>query len=128
MHANFWPDTALIDLVITMHTDNTVLFDRYTERKYSQRKIEENIDCEIVNMIGSENREYFGGMDEDGERTIPEEELTTAVVELQGDTEEDLKDNLRRLVEWVKKWQERRKEWENEEEPERTRVEFDQDP
>lgn len=110
MHANFWPDTFLIDLVVTMHTDNTVLYDRYTERGYSQRKIEENIDCEIMNVIGSENREYYEGLDEDGDRTTADEELTTTLVELRSDAEEDVKANVETLVKWIEKWQKQRKE------------------
>lgn len=124
MHANIWPDTSLIDLVITLHTDNTTLYDRYTTRNYSQRKIDENIDCEIMNVIGAESREYYEGVDEDGERT-GEEEVTTTVVELVSDTEEDLEGNVERLMRWVEKWQGKRKEYVKDNKGEWERVNID---
>lgn len=127
MHADFWPDTSLIDLVVTMRTDNTTLYDRYTERGYSQRKIEENIDCEIMDVIGAGNREYFGGVDEDGDRTVPDSELTTTLLDLRSDADSDMKANIKILVKWVEKWQQQRKEMEAGEMNQWRRVSLDQE-
>lgn len=100
MHANFWPDPELIDLVITIHTDNTILYDRYAARGYNTRKVEENIDCEIMNVIGTENEEYFGPQEEE----IEEEEPTATVVELISNDEKDMKRNVKAVIKWVEKW------------------------
>ena len=126
MHANIWQDTILIDLVITMHTDNTILYDRYTERGYSAKKIEENIDCEIMNVIGDENREYFEGIDEDGDGMIEEEEMTTTLVELKSDSDKDVKSNVKKIGVWIEKWQKYRDDQEEAGVEELRRVNFDE--
>jgi DNA-binding MarR family transcriptional regulator len=47
------------DLVVVLTTDNTILYDRLEKRGYSERKISENIECEIMNVIVEEARESY---------------------------------------------------------------------
>lgn len=102
MHANdFWPQHGLIDLVVTLRTNNTILFDRYKVREYNNKKIEQNIDCEIMNDIGIENKEYYQPENEDASATV---------VELISDDRRDMKRNVDALVEWVGRWQARQNE------------------
>lgn len=43
------------DLCVQLRSEQTaVLFDRLAARKYKQRKIEENIQCEIFNVVGED--------------------------------------------------------------------------
>lgn len=75
-----------------MRADNGVLWDRYKARGYGEEKVQENIDAEIMGAIAEENEECFGGVE-------------GLVVELRGETEEEGKGNLERLVTWVGEWE-----------------------
>ncbi|CAG8792823.1 12093_t:CDS:2 [Cetraspora pellucida] len=77
------------DLVLVLRTDNTILFDRLKDRGYSQKKITENIDSEIFQVILEEARESY-----------PAE----IVVELRSNTIEDMQSNVTRIEEWVEAW------------------------
>ena len=102
MHADFWGDEdeqrrgdyddCPLDLVVTMRANNTVLFDRYKERGYPDRKVQENLDAEIMDSIGDENREALG----DG--------MGMTLVELRGDKSEELEQNVERITQWVRDW------------------------
>lgn len=48
------------DLVIVLKTDNTILYDRLKFRNYNDKKLEENIDCEIMEINTHEALETFG--------------------------------------------------------------------
>ena len=47
------------DLIVVLRADNTVLYDRLSEKGYSQDKISENIQCEIFNVVSEEVHEAF---------------------------------------------------------------------
>lgn len=80
-----------IDLVVVLRCDSTVLYDRLTARKYSAKKIEENMDAEIMQVLLEEARE---GFDED------------IVVELQSSSLDDIDGNVERIQTWIKSWKE----------------------
>ena len=46
----FFPE-RWFDLVIVLRCDNTILFDRLTERNYPEKKIRENVECEIFGTV-----------------------------------------------------------------------------
>lgn len=83
-------DHNFLDLVVTMRCENSVLFNRYKSRGYSEDKVQENLDAEIMNVVGEENREVF-------------DKTGTLVVELRGEEGEG-EENVRRVVEWVACW------------------------
>lgn len=98
MHAAIWPAAAPVDLVVTVRcTDTRLLWDRYQERNYKKEKIEQNIDCEIMGDIEGENREWFG-WDEEGV------EGSAAWAVLESGTEEQMGENVERIVKWVEEW------------------------
>ncbi|RPB21708.1 P-loop containing nucleoside triphosphate hydrolase protein [Terfezia boudieri ATCC MYA-4762] len=78
-----------IDLVVVLRTDNTVLFDRLTERNYDEEKVTENIDAEIMQVILEEARESY-----DAE----------IVIELRSDSAEDVDSNVERIKAWYEAW------------------------
>lgn len=99
MHADFWKDESeggeegeALDLVVTMRAENGVLCRRYEGRGYAEGKIQENLDAEIMDVVGGENRECFG-----------EAGLVT-VVELRGETGEDVERAVEGVVRWVERW------------------------
>ena len=52
-------DFQWFDLVVLLRTNDTVLFDRLKERGYPQKKITENIECEILEVTKEEvERQY----------------------------------------------------------------------
>lgn len=77
------------DLVLVLRTDNTVLFDRLTRRGYSDKKIEENVTAEIMQVCMEEAREAF-----------PD----AAVVALPSNTSADSDSNVQRVEAWVAQW------------------------
>lgn len=78
-----------IDLVIVLRCDSTVLYDRLTARGYKGKKLEENMDSEIMQVLLDEARESY------------KEEI---VVELRSESTEDVEGNLERVEGWVEQW------------------------
>ncbi|KAK3202306.1 hypothetical protein GRF29_161g767091 [Pseudopithomyces chartarum] len=78
-----------IDLVIVLRCDSTVLYDRLTGRGYKDKKLEENMDSEIMQVLLDEARESY------------KEEI---VVELRSDKDDDVEGNVERIEMWVEQW------------------------
>jgi adenylate kinase len=78
-----------IDLVIVLRCDSTVLYDRLTARGYTGKKLEENMDSEIMQVLLDEAREAY------------KEEI---VVELQSEKAEDVEGNVERIERWIENW------------------------
>jgi adenylate kinase len=76
--ADFIPE-EWVNLVVLIRCDNTILYDRLKARGYSDKKIKENIECEIMEVTSEEVREAF-----------PEEKI----VELRGEQVQDMTKNL----------------------------------
>ncbi|KAJ4339528.1 factor activating pos9 [Didymella glomerata] len=78
-----------IDLVVVLRCDSTVLYDRLTARGYKDKKLDENMDSEIMQVLLDEAREAY------------KEEI---VVELRSDNADDVEGNLERIEQWVENW------------------------
>ncbi|ROT40892.1 POS9-activating factor FAP7 [Sodiomyces alkalinus F11] len=78
-----------IDLVIVLRVDSSTLYDRLTERKYSEKKLQENLDSEIMEVLLSEAREAYA------------EEI---VVELTSNTADEVESNVARIESWLEQW------------------------
>jgi adenylate kinase len=78
-----------IDLVLVLRCDSTVLYDRLTARGYKGKKLEENMDSEIMQVLLDEAREAY------------REEI---VVELRSEEVGDVEGNLERVERWVEGW------------------------
>ena len=78
-----------IDLVCVVRCDNKILYDRLKSRNYSEKKLQENLDCEIMEVLLQEARDAY-----DNEQ----------VVELKSEKTEDLDENVERIEQWVKNW------------------------
>jgi adenylate kinase len=79
----------LIDLVVVLRTDTALLHDRLQKRDYRNNKIQENIDCEIMDVILQDARDAY----------IPE-----IVIELPSNTADEMDDNVDRIRGWVENW------------------------
>ncbi|EJT76252.1 hypothetical protein GGTG_06174 [Gaeumannomyces tritici R3-111a-1] len=78
-----------IDLVVVLRVDSTTLYDRLTERKYPEAKLQENLDSEIMEVLLQEARDSY------------DEEI---VVELQSNTTDEMESNVDRVEAWFKQW------------------------
>lgn len=78
-----------VDLVVVLRTNSTKLYDRLQARKYTEPKLQENLDAEIMDVLLDEARESY-----DAE----------IVVELTSDEAEDVEANIERLETWVQNW------------------------
>lgn len=79
----------LIDLVVVLKTDTSTLFERLQKRGYKDNKIQENLDCEIMEVILQDAAGAY----------IPE-----IVIPLGSNTVEDMEENVERISAWVQTW------------------------
>ncbi|KAG6846006.1 hypothetical protein H0H87_011054 [Tephrocybe sp. NHM501043] len=77
------------DLVVVLRCDHTKLWERLEKRGYPLKKIQENNEAEIMQVVLEEARSSY-----------PEE----IVVELSSEGTEDLETNIARIVEWIEIW------------------------
>ena len=47
------------DLVLVLRADTNVLYDRLKKRGYSDKKVNENMECEIMQVVLDEARESY---------------------------------------------------------------------
>ena len=90
-----------IDLIVVLRTKTELLYDRLVERGYNEKKIGENMECEIMQVVLDECKVAFGGEDGSCDRGI-------VMVELGSDTEGDLEGNVGRILMWIDQWREDR--------------------
>ncbi|KAE9410950.1 P-loop containing nucleoside triphosphate hydrolase protein [Gymnopus androsaceus JB14] len=79
-----WPD-----LVVVLRCEHSQLWDRLEKRSYPLKKIQENNEAEIMQVVLEEARSSY-----------PEE----IVVELKSESTDDLEANVTRIVDWIKSW------------------------
>lgn len=80
------------DLVLVLRCDNTVLYGRLESRSYPEKKLRENVEAEIMQVILDEARESYA------------EEI---VVELPSSSIEDIESNVARTIGWLQAWKPR---------------------
>jgi adenylate kinase len=56
--AGFLPEDW-VDLIVLLRCNNTELYDRLKERGYNEKKITENIECEIMEVTADDVKENF---------------------------------------------------------------------
>ncbi|KAJ8679274.1 hypothetical protein QAD02_015061 [Eretmocerus hayati] len=86
--AEFFPE-RWFDVVFVLRTNNTILYDRLVARGYSGKKLEDNIDCEIFQVILEEAKESYS---------------SEIVHELQSDVPEQTMNNVDRICQWIEQW------------------------
>eukprot|EP00484_Ammonia_sp_Unknown_P021676 CAMPEP_0197025592 /NCGR_PEP_ID=MMETSP1384-20130603/5865_1 /TAXON_ID=29189 /ORGANISM="Ammonia sp." /LENGTH=191 /DNA_ID=CAMNT_0042454135 /DNA_START=20 /DNA_END=595 /DNA_ORIENTATION=+ len=79
-------DPKWFDLVLVLRCDNTKLYDRLKDRQYSDKKIQENVEAEIMQIIYDEALETF-------DKNI--------VIQLQNDTIGQQDDNMDKIKQWL---------------------------
>lgn len=74
---------------MVLRTNSTTLYDRLRARNYPESKLQENLDCEIMEVLLEEARESYN------------DEI---VVELQSNDAEDIESNVERITIWIEDW------------------------
>lgn len=77
----------VIDIAFVLNSRTDILFDRLKSREYSQDKINENMECEIMKVILEEAVERFGA---------------NKTHELSSNTLEDIEDNIEVILDLIK--------------------------
>ncbi|KAJ8120451.1 hypothetical protein ONZ43_g2842 [Nemania bipapillata] len=78
-----------VDLVVVLRVDTKTLYDRLKARKYPEKKLQENMDSEIMDVLLQEARDSY---DEN------------IVVELTSNTTEEMDSNVDRVEAWIEQW------------------------
>jgi broad-specificity NMP kinase len=78
------------DLVVALTCDNTIIYDRLAARGYSANKIQENVECEIMQVVVEEARESYQ----------PE-----ILVILTSNNLDDMEENVERIESWVQEFE-----------------------
>jgi adenylate kinase len=77
------------DLILVLRTNTEELFDRLTERGYNEKKRNENLEAEIMQVVLEEARESYD---------------SEIVQEVQSNTVEDMESNVERCRVWMEQW------------------------
>ena len=77
------------DLVLVLRCNTEILFDRLTARGYSEKKRNENMECEIMQVVTEEARESYNA---------------DIVHELPSNTVEDMAGSFERIEQWYTQW------------------------
>jgi len=85
---SFFPE-RWFDLVLVLRSDTAVLYDRLTDRGYSEKKRTENVQCEIMQVVLDEAKESYAH---------------EIVHEVPSNTKEELESNVSRMVQWTAQW------------------------
>ncbi|EGC29842.1 hypothetical protein DICPUDRAFT_158528 [Dictyostelium purpureum] len=91
-HSSEWFPERWFDLVVVLRSDVKILHERYEKRGYIPIKIENNIDCEIMEIILEEARNSY------------KEEI---IVVLPSNTLEDNESNQSTIADWIQNWLEK---------------------
>ena len=77
------------DLVLVLRSNTEILFDRLKARRYAERKLQENMESEIMQVVLEEAREAYD---------------PSIVYEVASNTVEDMESTVERVREWSKQW------------------------
>ncbi|CAL4235027.1 unnamed protein product, partial [Meganyctiphanes norvegica] len=85
---DFFPE-RFFDIVFVLRADNTKLYDRLSARGYAGKKLEDNMECEIMAVLLEEARDSYN---------------ENIVHELTSNSVEDMENNVERMLLWIEAW------------------------
>jgi adenylate kinase len=77
------------ELILVLRANTDVLYDRLSERGYNEKKLSENVECEIMQIVLEEAKESYD---------------SNLVHELQSNDLNDLENNVERIAQWLENW------------------------
>lgn len=81
------------NLVLVLRSDTNILYDRLSNRGYSEKKIMENIQCEIFNVVEEEAKDSYND---------------DVVVVRRSNTVDDMDSNREKVVQYIITWMNQR--------------------
>ncbi|PKI85751.1 adenylate kinase [Malassezia vespertilionis] len=87
-----WPE-RWVDLAVVLRSDHQLLWKRLEKRNYTEKKIAENNEAEIMGVVQDEVFDSY----------VPE-----AIVVLHSDTAEQMDSNVERILAWIHAWRAQR--------------------
>uniref|UniRef100_A0A671FYC6 Adenylate kinase isoenzyme 6 n=1 Tax=Rhinolophus ferrumequinum TaxID=59479 RepID=A0A671FYC6_RHIFE len=85
---DFFPE-RWFHIVFVLKTDNSILYKRLETRGYNEKKLKDNIQCEIFQVLHEEALASY------------KEEI---VHQLPSNTPEELEDNINQILKWIEQW------------------------
>ncbi|XP_069887399.1 adenylate kinase isoenzyme 6 isoform X2 [Dipodomys merriami] len=85
---DFFPE-RWFHIVFVLRTDNSVLYKRLETRGYNEKKLKDNIQCEIFQVLYEEAIASY------------KEEI---VHQLPSNNPEELEDNINKILKWIEQW------------------------
>lgn len=85
---DFFPE-RWFHIVFVLRTDNSILYKRLETRGYNEKKLQDNIQCEIFQVLYEEARASY------------REEI---VHQLPSNEPEQLEDNINQILKWIEQW------------------------
>ncbi|XP_073480528.1 adenylate kinase isoenzyme 6 [Aquarana catesbeiana] len=85
---DFFPE-RWFHIVFVLRTDNSLLYERLESRGYKEKKLQDNIQCEIFQTIYEEATESY---------------RSEIIHQLPSNTPEDLESNLDQITQWIEQW------------------------
>ncbi|CAM9243036.1 unnamed protein product [Discosporangium mesarthrocarpum] len=85
---DFFPEDWF-DLVLVLRAETSTLYDRLQARGYSEKKVAENVQCEIMQVVLEEARDAYP---------------IDILYEVDSNNVEDLEENVARVVRWIDLW------------------------
>jgi len=82
------------DLILVLRVSTENLYDRLVKRGYSEKKRNENMECEIMQVVLQEARDSYAN---------------EIVHEVPSNTIEDMESNVTRIQQWATQWKENNK-------------------
>uniref|UniRef100_A0A8C2PDI6 Adenylate kinase isoenzyme 6 n=1 Tax=Capra hircus TaxID=9925 RepID=A0A8C2PDI6_CAPHI len=85
---DFFPE-RWFHIVFVLKTDNSILYKRLENRGYNEKKLKDNVQCEIFQVLHEEALASY------------KEEI---VHQLPSNKPEDLEDNITQILKWIEQW------------------------
>ncbi|XP_078531429.1 adenylate kinase isoenzyme 6 [Lissotriton helveticus] len=85
---DFFPE-RWFQIVFVLRTDNTLLYERLETRGYTDKKLQDNVQCEIFQTLYEEALESY------------KQEI---VYQLPSNTPEDMERNVEQISQWTEQW------------------------
>merc|ERR1712137_33252 len=86
--SEFFPE-RWFDLIVVLRTDNTTLYDRLKARGYHDKKITENVECEIMQVLLEEAKDSYS---------------SDIIWVLESNTSDQLLENVQKIEEYIQQY------------------------
>lgn len=105
-HSCWFFPSDWFDLVLLIRTDTDILFDRLVARHYVDRKVQENVQCEIFGVVLEEAIRNFESQQEEQSSWLSSPSMIWV---RKNNTVEQMEETVLSLLRWIEDWKEVRR-------------------